>query len=241
MEFTMATPFWTAHVGSNGKVSVDTILLWKSALQQLMLKSTFLSAARRDDPNKLYRINASSFAELLVSRGQAHAVPRHVRNNMQSLSQVLEEKVTFEEFCQFHQFQGAMNIVTPALVMASHRGRLNRVEFERAVHAAGQPPLPAHVVSVLFHVFNDPTALGLMDLPVMLACMKRRGLELDFSIARSTMSSSSHPAARRSGFLYQTLVAAKSFGLGGIAGKILSGLHFVYSYISSSNKAQWEL
>lgn len=101
--------------------------------------------------------------------------------------------------------------------MASHRGRLTRGEFERSVRAAGLAPLPPHVVAVLFHIFNDPAALGMLELPVLLECLQRRGLELDFATSASRASGTT-PSGRRSGILYQSVIAAKSFTLGGIAG-----------------------
>lgn len=98
--------------------------------------------------------------------------------------------------------------------MASQRGRVTRVEFERAVFAAGKVVLPPHVVTILFHVFNDPNALGMVELPVMLECLKQQSLMLSFSPVAN------NPVSSRTGALYQTMVAAKSFAMGGVSGAL---------------------
>lgn len=109
MDFTLATPFWAAHFGSSGRVSAETLLQWKTALTQLMLKAKFLGAARRDDPNALHRISASSFADILLSRSY-DTVPRHVRHNMLSLPHVIADSIAYEDYVKFQAFQNAINV-----------------------------------------------------------------------------------------------------------------------------------
>lgn len=221
MDFSMNTAFWTAHFGSTGKISVEALLQWKAQLHQLMVKAKFLSAASKDDPLHLYRIDASSFAGILLSRSHS-SLPRHVKQNLHSLGMVISDKVSFEDYLAFQAFQSSIKEVAPALIMASSRGRLARHEFERALKASHQISLPPHVVTIIFHVFNDPSALGMVELPVMLDCLKKPGLELEFSLGRSRARITAHGATpvQRSGALYHSLVAAKSFGLGAVAGAL---------------------
>lgn len=220
MDFSMATPFWLAHFGASGKLTVASLLQWKTQLQQLMVKAKFLSAASKDDPLHLHRIDASSFASILLSRSHS-SLPRHVRQNLISLPVVITDKVSFEDYVAFQKFQSCAKDLAPALVMASARGRISRHDFERAIKASYQIALPPHVVAVLFHIFNDPGALGMVELPVMLECLNKPGLEIDFFLRRQfQMGAPTGGAGQRSGALYHSLIAIKSFGLAGVAGAL---------------------
>lgn len=89
----MNTPFWSAHAGADGKLSIETLVLWKKSLSQLLLKAKFLAVARHDDPLALHHISALSFARILTARTE---VPRHVRVNMESMPLVIGSRVSYE-------------------------------------------------------------------------------------------------------------------------------------------------
>lgn len=151
----------------------------QESLQSLLQSGQFLKNAQQDDPVALKTMSAASFAHVIISK-LGHQTPRHLRSNIASLPNVCNDRISRDDYTAFLKFQSHLSRVSPALIMASQRGRLSRVDFERALRASDAPRLPPHVVSLIFHVFNDPNALGMLDLPSFLAAAGKSGLELDF-------------------------------------------------------------
>lgn len=192
--------------------------------------------ARVDDPEHQQSISAASFANMVVSRSKD--LPRFVRANIQSLSSVFFDRVTKEDFAQFHLFVRALpgesllligrgvthnrkQEVSRGLVMCAHRGRVTRREFDKVVKTTSGLDLPSHLGALLFHIFNDPSALGMMDLATMLKTVRKESLELPFASVLSESAGASSP-----GLLQHSANVAKSFALAGVAGAV--GATFVY-------------
>lgn len=212
MDFTFDTEFWVSHLGESASLSADTILVWKSTLQQFLQMGRFLKAAHRDDPEKLKSISAASFAHIIISRSSG--LPRHVKSNIQSLSSVFTDSVTYSDYLAFQKFQANLPRISVALKLVAQRGRVTRPEFDRAVATSGGLALPPHIVSLIFHVFNDPGMLGMLDLSSMLKACGNTGLELDF------VGAMAHALPTDAGFIHHAKMIAKSFTIGGVAGAV---------------------
>ncbi len=224
MDLTMDTPFWEKHRGQGDRIDSQLILRWKSDLENFLRRGKFLHTARVDDPERLQYISAQSFAKILTSRNSR--LPRCVKANMQSLPSVFFERISFDDYMLFQRFLDNLPKISRALIMCAHRGRLTRPDFEKATFTAAGVKLPPHMVTLLFHIFNDPTALGMMDLATMLETVTKPTLELQFSGQRGGFSGEGSGGAASHSVLHHTAMIAKSFALGGVAGAI--GATFVY-------------
>jgi hypothetical protein len=111
----------------------------------------------------------------LVSRHD-NVLPRFVRQNVHSLEAVYSDRISVEDYELFRKFIGSLPAISDALIMCAHRGRVTRREFDLASQIAAGVTLPSHVTSLLFHVFNDPTALGMLDLATMLKTVQKVSL-----------------------------------------------------------------
>ncbi len=222
LDLTLQTQFWLSHLGERRCLNAARVLLWKQSLEEYLRRGRFLQAARIDDPLNNAFISASSFANILISRGET-PLPRYVKQNVNSISSVFADlRVSADDLVVFHNFVRHLPEISKALVMSAHRGRVTRREFDKATFTASGLTLPNHLASMLFHVFNDPSALGMMDLALMLKTVRKESLELPFA---SVLSDAANKGSSQ-GLLHHSVLVAKSFALAGVAGAV--GATFVY-------------
>ena len=233
MDLTLATRFWEQHLSEEGRIDGAKILRWKSDLEHFLRRGKFMQSARVDDPEKLSSITAASFAKIITSRGGSN-VPRFVKSNINSLPSVFFDRISDQDYLQFQSFVHSLPRVSRALVMCSQRGRISRPDFEKALKMGGGIVLPPHVVALLFHVFNDPDALGMMDLATMMDIVTKPALELHFAGGLHGAGDLELPTS--AGLLHHTAMIAKSFSLGGIAGA--AGATFVFPLDVAKSRLQ---
>jgi solute carrier family 25 aspartate/glutamate transporter 12/13 len=220
MDLTLQTQFWQMHFGEEKLISAARILSWKASLEECLLRGRFLKSARIDDAEKNSFITASSFANILVSRNAE--LPRYVKSNIHSIPSVFFDRVSSDDYVLFYKFLRGLPDLSKVLVMSAQRGRITRREFDKAISISSGVVLPPHLVALLFHVFNDPTALGMIDLSVMLKSLRKDALELPFA----SVLSESAGSGKQQGFLRHSAMVLKSFALAGVAGAV--GATFVY-------------
>jgi hypothetical protein len=176
MDLSLETQFWQEHFGeSGGALSAKELLAWKSELEGFLRRGRFMEAAREDGSEAVNSISGAAFARILVSRHD-NVLPRFVRQNVHSLEAVYSDRISVEDYELFRKFIGSLPAISDALIMCAHRGRVTRREFDLASQIAAGVTLPSHVTSLLFHVFNDPTALGMLDLATMLKTVQKVSL-----------------------------------------------------------------
>jgi Ca2+-binding EF-hand superfamily protein len=213
MVLSLETSFWKDHFGKDDQIlTAANVTTWKRDLEYFLRMGKFLQYARVDDPVNRETISATSFGNILVSRGSFN-VTRSQRSNINSLSIVLPVKVSADEYMHFQTFVSSLPQVGSAMRLCSSKGRIARPDFEKALLMSANLKLPSHIVDIVFHVFNDPNALGMIEVESMLSTLSKNALELSF-----VDTSSAGKEAAPQGIAHHATVVAKSFSLGGVAG-----------------------
>jgi len=212
MSFTFQTPFWQQQFSGNGTISAKMLLKWKYDLTQLILRANFIEAAM--DGESEHTVGTATFANLVLP--DYHALPTHVKANLQSIDKVHTSQVTFEDYVSFNNLLLSYPTFAPALRMVAQNGSVTRQDFRSVVAATSKSTtIPPNVEDILFHMFNDPKALGLLDVQSFLSAVKPKGRRQMMSLVPRVIYQTKQTTG-----LQKSALVAKSFGLGGVAGAI---------------------